>query len=391
MKESKVVFFSHTGDLKTGGNNSLLTLIEELKKRGVKCYIFVPEFGEFSLALDQRNVEYAVIPALFWIHGFDPSKRSVRTTALRIRKIMLRTVYLIKYLHRYLSAIKRWQPNVLYTNTTAIFEGAILAWWLGIPHIWHVRELKGIHFKYDFGGSFFSFFLRKAEAQIFVSQALKKALEGYYRPERAFVIYNGISPPASQLFDKKSRDQDKPYTFAMVGRLRVIKNPEIAIRAVTLLKNTHSRIRLVLAGGGAPSYLRSLMELVNQCDVSGFVTFLGEVDNPYQTVYSQSDVYLMCSTNETFGRVTVEAMLAKLPVIGYKSEITGTKEIVEDGVTGLLYEGGVVELATRMEKFILNPVWARNLGEKGHQVAREKFSVEQYVNRIYDIIQKQID
>jgi len=46
----------------------------------------------------------------------------------------------------------------------------------------------------------------------------------------------------------------------------------------------------------------------------------------------------MCSQNEAFGRVTVEAMRAGLPVCGTDSG--GTPEIIEPGIAGLLSPAG---------------------------------------------------
>lgn len=366
----------------------MLNLIDELVKRDIGCFVFVPKQGEFSEALSRRQVEHMIVPNLFWIYGFHKNKRSLRAIAYRLKKLVQRIFYFLKYFRCYTKVINTWQPDLLYTNTTAIFEGAILSWYLGIAHVWHVRELKGLQFKYDLGDRFFKFFLKRADAQIFVSHALKNALSGYYDPAKAYVVHNGIPvPPAIEAASEVKRNG---YTFAIVGRLQLLKQPNVAIEAVSYLKDKYPDIHLLIAGGADPTYLTYLKNLVSSLALEDNVTFVGEVDNPHATVYSQADAYLMCSTNETFGRVTVEAMLAKIPVIGYKSEITGTKEIVEDEVTGLLYEGGIPELAACMERFILDPVWAKSLGEKGYEVARKKFSVEHYANAIYDIIQKQI-
>ena len=388
MKKTKVAFLSHDHNLKTGGNNSLLNLIDELAKYNVDCFVFLPQPGDLSVALEQRSIPYTVIPTFFWTFGFIESEGQVRIAARRSKKIVQRIIHLLKYFCKYVNTLKKWKPDIIYTNTTAIFEGALLTWCLNVPHVWHIRELKDIHFRYDLGNTLFRFFFKRADAQIFVSQALKNALSGYYHPDKAHVVYNGIPIPkrVPPIIEKKPNQ----YTFAMVGRLQKIKNPTTAVEALASLKNQYPATRLLLAGGGNPLYIASLKELISQYALEDNVVFVGEVEDPHTAVYSQADAYLMCSINETFGRVTVEAMLAKLPVIGYKSEITGTKEIVEDGVTGLLYEGGAPALAACMEKFIQNPTWAQQLGQKGYDVAVQKFSIEAYAEHIYRIIQAQV-
>jgi glycosyltransferase involved in cell wall biosynthesis len=57
--------------------------------------------------------------------------------------------------------------------------------------------------------------------------------------------------------------------------------------------------------------------------------------SPY---WSAAHVSLMCSECEAFGRVTVEAMRAGLPVCGTDSG--GTPEIIDQGVNGLLSPAG---------------------------------------------------
>lgn len=366
----------------------MLNLIDGLRKHDADCLVFVPQAGEFPTALAQRGVPYVIIPTFFWMIGFTGEESRLRMAARRVRNLLKRILYLVKYLPRYVREIKQWQPNVLYTNTTAIFEGAILAWWLDIPHIWHARELKDVHFKYDVGNAIFKFLFRRASAQVFVSHALKNALVGYYDPTKAHVVHNGL--PISQQENNITKAKRDTYTFAMVGRLQPKKNQKAAIEAIASLKSNYPHVRLLLAGGAALPYMTLLRNLVNDYGVEDQVTFVGEVDDPYASVYSKADAYLMCSTNETFGRVTVEAMLAGLPVIGYRSEITGTQEIVEHEVTGLLYEGGAQALTKCMEKFIRDPAVAEELGRKGQEIARQKFSVETYVESIYRIIQQQV-
>lgn len=59
-------------------------------------------------------------------------------------------------------------------------------------------------------------------------------------------------------------------------------------------------------------------------------------------------VEVIASRYEAFGRITIEAMLNELPVIGANS--AGTAELITDGVTGLLYpSGNVSKLSDALE------------------------------------------
>ena len=85
-------------------------------------------------------------------------------------------------------------------------------------------------------------------------------------------------------------------------------------------------------------------------------------------ILQRSDVGLMLSTNEAFGRVTVEYMMQNLAVIA--SDTGANPEIITNGETGLLYELGDVEsLADKMKSLIEDHTLLGALAEKGKQHA----------------------
>jgi glycosyltransferase involved in cell wall biosynthesis len=126
-----------------------------------------------------------------------------------------------------------------------------------------------------------------------------------------------------------------------------------------------------------------LRELAIELNIQNNVEFWGHIDDPYKA-YLEADVVLMCSKNEGMGRVTVEAMAACRPVIGYDN--AGTSEIVRHEQTGLLYQGGFEELAVQMKRCVENPDWGRQIGENAWQFARNEYSVETYAKNVYKVL-----
>ena len=92
----------------------------------------------------------------------------------------------------------------------------------------------------------------------------------------------------------------------------------------------------------------------------------------------------MCSQNEAMGRVTVEAMSACRPVIGYDSG--GTSELIDPEQTGLLYRGDFNTLAACMTRYIEAPELAQQQGEAGWRVCRERHSTETYAAQIRAVL-----
>jgi glycosyltransferase involved in cell wall biosynthesis len=106
------------------------------------------------------------------------------------------------------------------------------------------------------------------------------------------------------------------------------------------------------------------------------------IDGPTKDVpryWAAAHVGLMCSQSEAFGRVTVEAMRAGLPVCGTNSG--GTPEIIEPGVTGLLSPvGDANALATNLMRLEADEDLRRRLAhaaqESSQRFQRDRHDAE---------------
>jgi glycosyltransferase involved in cell wall biosynthesis len=88
--------------------------------------------------------------------------------------------------------------------------------------------------------------------------------------------------------------------------------------------------------------------------------------------------------------VVSEAMSHGLPVIA--SRIGGLPELVEDGVTGLLFEpGNVDELSQDIRTLWQNPDLCRRMGEAGRKKAVREYSEEVYYQRLMAVYDKAIE
>jgi glycosyltransferase involved in cell wall biosynthesis len=80
----------------------------------------------------------------------------------------------------------------------------------------------------------------------------------------------------------------------------------------------------------------------------------------------------------------MEAMAAGLPVIS--TRLGGIPEMVEHDVNGeLVPERDPAAICAAMERMISDPERARRLGDRGRQMAREKFSIETSARALIEI------
>ncbi len=98
--------------------------------------------------------------------------------------------------------------------------------------------------------------------------------------------------------------------------------------------------------------------------------------------YADSRMLVLCSVcYEGFPMVIVEGMAAAKPVIC--SRIGGLPEIVEDGVTGLLFEpGNAGDLAEKIRHLWDHPDLCRKMGRAGREKMLQEYSVQTYYDRL---------
>jgi len=376
--QMRVVFITHYSSL-YGANRSLLNLIDGLREYGVKSFVLCPSKGEMTTALKKRDVPFVILPFKGWMSS------SILSRIKAPARLILNLIILPSLLYK----VKKWKPDVIYTNSSVTPIGILIAFFLRKPHIWHIREFGWLDYqlRYDFGEKFFKYWLNKSDAIIAISKAVKQVVLNGVRT-KTYIIYNGvISRVEADVLKKQLNLYSKlpNYTFAIVGGLFPNKGQEQAIRALACLKKNYPNTRLLIVGSGSEDYLKQLKDLCENLNIQEQVKFWGYISNPFE-VYLKVDAVLMCSKYEAMGRVTAEAMAAAKPVIGYNS--TGTAELIENGKTGLLYDGDYKNLAQCMARFIENPKWAQQLGINGWEKARKEYTVEVYAKQVYDVLRE---
>ena len=102
-------------------------------------------------------------------------------------------------------------------------------------------------------------------------------------------------------------------------------------------------------------FLASLRDSVSALGLEPFVRFLGFVED-VRELYSASDVAILCTHSEPSGRVVLEAMAMGVPIVAPQSG--GPREIIEDALSGLLYDPtSVVSLAAAINRVYSNPTF----------------------------------
>jgi len=179
--------------------------------------------------------------------------------------------------------------------------------------------------------------------------------------------YNGLTaeplyhpPPLSRvLIPGPSGD----YVLS-VGRLETVKRVDLIIRALPRA----SGVRLIIVGEGP---LRPQLEaLAHECGIADRVVWTGPVDDQRLVdLYAGALAVAFPPYDEDYGYVTLEAFLARKPVIT-TTDAGGPLEFVEDDVTGLVVAPDAKALGDAIARLAGDRRKAAELGAAGYARAR---------------------
>ncbi|WP_431236982.1 glycosyltransferase family 4 protein [Mycolicibacterium aichiense] len=228
----------------------------------------------------------------------------------------------------------RERPMLVLSNTMTIPSHAIAAKLLGIPHYWMVcefgREDHQLWFLVGYRRTI-RLINRLSDMVICNSEAVEKAMLAIAPTMTTSVIYPVVETPCAT---PRQRTLGEPMRAVLAGYFSHAKGQQLAVEAIAVAREAGVDIALTLVGSGSQTPLRMLARRLGVEDlvsIHGPAPDLGEY-------WSAGHVGLMCSQSEAFGRVTVEAMGAGLPVCGTSSG--GTPEIISAGVNGMLSPAG---------------------------------------------------
>ncbi|HEX5307723.1 MAG TPA: glycosyltransferase [Solirubrobacteraceae bacterium] len=209
----------------------------------------------------------------------------------------------------------------------------------------------------------------------------------------------GVSPvlervihPASEnerLFASIERAPAQLPTIAFVGRLESEKAPDVAVRALALLRDRHGiDARLVMAGEVEPTMRSELERLTRQLALEGCVELRGKLPvEQVAAVLAEAHAIVVPSRwQEPFGLVCLEAALARVPVVAARSG--GMPEMLEPDEQALFFTIDDVDAcAAALARTLADPAVADARARRAHERV-EEYSLGRY-REAYDTFVKE--
>jgi glycosyltransferase involved in cell wall biosynthesis len=180
--------------------------------------------------------------------------------------------------------------------------------------------------------------------------------------------YNGVAAEAlyhpPRLAERLGGGAYGDYVLS-VGRLESVKRVDLLVKAMA---GVDKPIRLVVAGDGTQR--TNVERAAEDAGVAGRVDFLGTVgDEQLLALYRDALAVLYPPYDEDFGYVTLEAFLARKPVVT-ATDSGGPNEFVVDGVNGFVRPPAPDAFADAVNALAADRRRAASMGAAGHERAR---------------------
>lgn len=286
---------------------------------------------------------------------------------------------------RMLSTVKKWEVDVIHTNSSTHDIGFWISRLLHIKHVWHVREALDLHYnsKYLYK-KIYEKERNKSEATICVSRFI-------YEREKKFGGENIIinDPYIVDFYlDKEHKILEKKgikilvagYITKSKGQLEAVKGIERAIRKY------HIPVQLIIVGDyNIREDIREIEQFIDKNDMREYVKILPYTDD-LRELRAGSDIVLNCSKYEAAPRVLIEGMLAGCFIIS--DNTGGPVEILEDGKKGMIYQlGDVDELAKKIYFVSQNRDVCKEIALYSQKWAKENFDYKRIGKKVEDFYQ----
>lgn len=152
-----------------------------------------------------------------------------------------------------------------------------------------------------------------------------------------------------------------------VGRLKKQKNHELLIDAYALLADLYPDVDLHIYGEGELKAI--LQDKIERLNLNNRIYLHGNVDNVSKVLVS-AKCFVMTSDYEGMPNALMEAMAVGVPCIATDCPCGGPKELIKDGLNGLLIPvRNINALKTAMDRILSNVDYAKALGKEGKKTA----------------------
>lgn len=238
--------------------------------------------------------------------------------------------------------------------------------------------------------------LKRADHTIPVSEFINEQIK--VNSLRRNVIYGGIDCSHWSCYNGNLPNNlrkglglsPETYIASQIGQLTPWKNHIDFLKAAQIITQKVISVHFVIIGDCISAcdfpYKKALLEEVEKFGLTNKISFIG-IRNDIRAVISQIDILMHPAIGEPFGRVLIEAMAMKKPIVAYNCG--GPSEIVVNTETGYLvkphdYKG----LAEKTIDLLSDKSLQKQFGEAGRKKVEKEFDINRHISRMEEIFER---
>lgn len=336
-----------------GTEHQIFGLSKELVKKGHEVYIFRRWFKSGVETIENVNI--------------------ISFNSIDCKSGLKLTFYKLKFSREVAKYIKKMRFDVLILMDpfTAYFTFNLQIPKITVMHNEIPIELLPNTSKYNIK----KILLKIMQKQLFKSSdilvALNNSIKDYLdnKGYNTYLIPNGI-----KIEDYVPKYSDAKYIL-FGGRLVKPKRIDILIKAYSRLNNelkNNYELKIVGFGPEKP-YLEKLVRDYNLKDKVKFLGWLKSEE--FLKIISKCSIFVLPSLYETFGIVTIESMALNKPVIA--SNTYGSKDILDHGYNGFLFENGNIEQLTKwLDLLLRHEDLRKEIGKNARKKVEENYTFD---------------
>jgi glycosyltransferase involved in cell wall biosynthesis len=335
-----ILFYSPSNNI-GGAEISLLESAKYLTSNGHNVYIALPKADDKSYEdlLQPYVKRLFYVKATPWMYDNRVSKWS--TKFITYCYSAYKSGWHVKPVWSIYKFLKKFNINIVHSNSLSSFDAAIAAKLAGVPHVQHIREISGYQDE-----AIRSFFYQHTKAFKMVMNRLNDAVvcnsyytlvksKQYFPVNKARVIYNPVS---TDIKINKPEKKNKFVVGCVANITATMKNHSFVIDVASVVCKHNDKDDMVFKFYGKlpdvnhPYYV-ALTNMIQSEKLQHKVVFEGS--RPIGEIYSEIDLLLHPYPYEAFGRVYIEAMAARVPVLAIEGG--GASELIKNNETGFLF------------------------------------------------------
>lgn len=362
-----------------GAAFSMLKLDEELEKLGTDVVPVVCE-GFADSELIKKQKKHYVVNSWTWIVSNTYSPLKAFYTQLIKKTLNFRNYW------KFVKIIKKENPDIVHINVLTDYVAAKASIKCHKPFVWHIRELVEEDLNSHFWNKKKTFSLmQKANHLIAISKCVENKYREIVGSAKISCIYNGVDANKF-FFPHHTILNGEKIVITMAGRIHQYKGQYQCLEELAPLLKQNPNVILQFAGVGDEDELQKIKKLMSSVGLSdGQVRLLGLVKDMPE-LWENTDIAIVYSKFEAFGRVTIEAKMAGSLVVGFNSG--GTIELIENGKDGFLFGRGQPSLYSVVENVLSNKDNARQIAANGRESATDKFTSKHNAEQVVEIYKK---